>query len=431
MVQNHSEITQAAEFFKSLNIKDFIEIGTDQGGTFAIWSKLSHKDGLKISIDLPHGQFGRDNYNLSKRDAYLKSLGKNIHMIHGDSHQESVKNQLKGLLNGRKVDFLFIDGDHTYEGVSKDLEMYSEFLKKDGWIAFHDIKDTEFHRNANCRVDKLWSELNGVKKEFVDTNSEFGGIGFIQNTKTKSCMMVHNYFGERRIKLEEYDNDKLFYLKKQIEYLSNKKHNLSHIVFSINSNSTPEENYLIKEVYKLIPNTIQNATTEILVRENYGMSYGAFSDIYSKYRTKYDYYFFVEDDYVFILDNFDNEMIRILNTSKNPGYLCGEFKGWAEGWKPHAANSIGVITSNALEAVYLDHGKLPHNENKFVDYISDEVHGQIAQSNAIHNAGFEVFDIRNYYKIYHVSANNKFSVSFSDNDKEIIASIQRILTIDK
>jgi autotransporter strand-loop-strand O-heptosyltransferase len=181
MVQNYSEIYEAAKFFESLDVKNFMEIGTDQGGTFAIWSKLSKsKDGIRISVDLPHGPYGRNTYDVNKRDSYLKSLGNNVTTIHGSSHEESIKDRVKNLLNGELLDFLFIDGDHTYEGVKKDYNMYKEFVKDGGWIGFHDTKNTEFHRNANCRVDILWNELEGKKMEFVDTSSDFGGIGFIQ-----------------------------------------------------------------------------------------------------------------------------------------------------------------------------------------------------------------------------------------------------------
>lgn len=180
MVQNHKEIYNAAEFIKNLRIKSFIEIGTDQGGTFAIWSKLSQEDAIKISVDLPHGNFGRSDYNLSDRDFYLNSLGNNIHIIHGDSHLEETKIKVSDILDGEMVDFLFIDGDHRYEGVKLDYLMYTQFVKPGGWIGFHDIKDTEFHRRANCRVDILWEELVGNKIEFIDHSSEFGGIGFIQ-----------------------------------------------------------------------------------------------------------------------------------------------------------------------------------------------------------------------------------------------------------
>jgi hypothetical protein len=92
-----------------------------------------------------------------------------------------MKDQVAGILDGKKVDFLFIDGDHSYEGVRQDYEMYREFVKPGGWIGFHDISDTEFHRSANCRVDRLWSELDGEKVEFIqEPRSHFGGIGFIR-----------------------------------------------------------------------------------------------------------------------------------------------------------------------------------------------------------------------------------------------------------
>ncbi len=74
MIQNLSGITQAAEFFKQMNVKNFMEIGTDQRGTFAIWSKLS-EDGTRISVDMPHGTYGVSSYDVNKRDEYLRSLG--------------------------------------------------------------------------------------------------------------------------------------------------------------------------------------------------------------------------------------------------------------------------------------------------------------------------------------------------------------------
>jgi len=37
-----------------------------------------------------------------------------------------------------KIDFLFIDGDHTYEGVKKDFDLYSTILSDNGLICIHD-----------------------------------------------------------------------------------------------------------------------------------------------------------------------------------------------------------------------------------------------------------------------------------------------------
>lgn len=38
------------------------------------------------------------------------------------------------------LDLIFIDGDHSFEGVKRDFEIYSEKLNKNGIIAFHDAR---------------------------------------------------------------------------------------------------------------------------------------------------------------------------------------------------------------------------------------------------------------------------------------------------
>ena len=42
-------------------------------------------------------------------------------------------------LCGQALDYLLIDGDHSYPGVKCDFEMYGTTVRKSGLIAFHDI----------------------------------------------------------------------------------------------------------------------------------------------------------------------------------------------------------------------------------------------------------------------------------------------------
>jgi predicted O-methyltransferase YrrM len=98
----------------------------------------------------------------------------------GDS-KELKAELIKALGNSNaKIDFLMIDGDHTYEGVKADFEIYSKFVRKGGVIAFHDIIDTPLHRELFCRVDKFWNEIKDGKEhdEFIE-GSDWGGIGIL------------------------------------------------------------------------------------------------------------------------------------------------------------------------------------------------------------------------------------------------------------
>ena len=179
-IQNYNEIYPAVEFLLNQNITNFLEIGTNQGGTFYCWTCISNP-GIRISVDIPHGDFSAHEFDEIKRNKILSGYPGYCHFISGDSHEKSTLTEVETLLNGEKLDFIFIDGDHTEEGVTKDFLMYKDLVKDGGWIGFHDIKNSYFHHSHNCFVDKLWERLSGDKFEFIDHSNGFGGIGLIQN----------------------------------------------------------------------------------------------------------------------------------------------------------------------------------------------------------------------------------------------------------
>ena len=78
------------------------------------------------------------------------------------------------------LDFLLIDGDHTYEGVKSDFEMYSSIVRKGGLIAIHDIVANT--QTRDCSVNKFWEEVKSKYETFEIVNSwkqGWGGIGLI------------------------------------------------------------------------------------------------------------------------------------------------------------------------------------------------------------------------------------------------------------
>ena len=42
----------------------------------------------------------------------------------------------------KQIDVLFIDADHSYEGCLDDWNNFSPFVKKGGWVVFHDCDET-------------------------------------------------------------------------------------------------------------------------------------------------------------------------------------------------------------------------------------------------------------------------------------------------
>jgi 23S rRNA U2552 (ribose-2'-O)-methylase RlmE/FtsJ len=184
--QKITELSPLLSLLKRRKLRTVVEIGTAQGGTFYAWCKIAEPGALIVSIDLPHGPFG-GGYTLKdiKKFRKYKRKGQKLYFLRRDSHRQKTKRELIGILHGRKIDFLFIDGDHRYAGVRRDFQLYSPLVKENGLIVFHDIL---FHpRVQNCKVDKFWNEVKNRFKyvEYIDRKDDrgwgqWGGIGVIR-----------------------------------------------------------------------------------------------------------------------------------------------------------------------------------------------------------------------------------------------------------
>jgi len=73
--------------------------------------------------------------------------------ILGDSHKPQTMQELHRLLCRRKIDLLFIDGNHSYESVKQDYDLYAPLTEH--IVAFHDICAT-----VNSDVQRFWQELS-------------------------------------------------------------------------------------------------------------------------------------------------------------------------------------------------------------------------------------------------------------------------------
>ena len=156
------------------------EIGTYRGGTFYLWCKAAQPDATVVSIDLPGSPFG-GGYS-RRRIRFYQHFGRprqRLCFLRDDSHAEGTVQKVKETLGRSRLDFLFIDGDHTYAGVRRDFELYGPLVHDNGLIALHDILPR--HGVPEIEVHRLWREIRPWYRhqEIVAGGEPRIGIGVI------------------------------------------------------------------------------------------------------------------------------------------------------------------------------------------------------------------------------------------------------------
>ena len=104
------------------------------------------------------------------------------------------------VLQDIKIDFLFIDGDHSYEGVKKDFELYSQLLTDKGIIIIHDT-DSDYEEKLIVSEDakKDHHRFDGPSKfiKELEKNPSYNLInlfnfGILPNKPSSSGITVIN-----------------------------------------------------------------------------------------------------------------------------------------------------------------------------------------------------------------------------------------------
>jgi hypothetical protein len=179
--QKPGELSGLLQFLESKDLTNFLEIGTNEGGTFSALCQVIK--GKKIALDAWYGLCEPERITnpigFNQRCDRINGFSPDVIIVEGSSHEDSTRDMVRRVLDGQFLDFLLIDGDHRYIGASQDYKRYKDFVRPGGYIAFHDINDTEFARAHGCFVGQFWNELQGEKIEFNEHHNVMG-IGVIQ-----------------------------------------------------------------------------------------------------------------------------------------------------------------------------------------------------------------------------------------------------------
>ena len=140
ITQKPDEIRWLFELVLALAPRTVLEIGLDEGGTLFLWTRAAAGDAHLIANDTrPPGPLGlRSPFPLVRR-AFARDAQRIDLLMGTDSHDSSTAERVQRLLGARKLDFLFVDGDHSRDGVWQDFSMYGPLVRPGGLIAFHDV----------------------------------------------------------------------------------------------------------------------------------------------------------------------------------------------------------------------------------------------------------------------------------------------------
>lgn len=112
-----------------------VEIGGEIGMSASIFCLGAHKSVRIYTIDLfPGGLLAQHRANLAEAGFEERSKP-----VSGDSKSLFQNWQDSNGFVGGEIDLLFLDGDHSYEGVLADLNNWTPFVKQGGVVVLHDV----------------------------------------------------------------------------------------------------------------------------------------------------------------------------------------------------------------------------------------------------------------------------------------------------
>ena len=168
--QNPWELEELIRIFDYHGPAKVLEIGAWHGGTLWHWLQSAEEvlvidDGMRRLWDWK--DWARE------AESYLRWL-------EGSSQDPLI---IGGAENLAPYDFLFIDGDHTYESVRADWDNYYPMVREGGFIALHDILP-----RPGYGVSLLWEQIKALPgtrwmeichNEVLPGNEGRCGIGLI------------------------------------------------------------------------------------------------------------------------------------------------------------------------------------------------------------------------------------------------------------
>lgn len=169
-LQKPIELVTYLRILRTHRLDRCLEVGTAWGGMFFAHAAAASPGAHVIAIDA----FPRESVDaMTTRFRGLARPGQRVTCVWRDSHDESTAATVAAALDG-PLDLLFLDGDHSFDGVARDFALYEPLVRRGGLIALHDIDAA-----ASEGVPAFWREVREryEHREIVDRRHPPGGLG--------------------------------------------------------------------------------------------------------------------------------------------------------------------------------------------------------------------------------------------------------------
>lgn len=158
--QRVAELEGVLQFLAPRKLKRIVEIGVHDGGTLWALGQLLRPGGKAIGVDLTLDLVRPENIDATR-----------VSLIAGNSTDPELVAEVGKEFS--PIDFLFIDGDHTRQGVHADYQTWLPLMSRDGVIGFHDIQVSA----AGGWQDVLGRQVDTLSIEFVRRDDSIARMG--------------------------------------------------------------------------------------------------------------------------------------------------------------------------------------------------------------------------------------------------------------